>query len=78
LLFRIDQATDSSALAAGSAMGNIEKIAAQHIRNLVIKSLSSIVKTVRSPPDNVEEYKQEYGTLGKSKTIISMSELFTH
>jgi transcription initiation factor TFIID subunit 6 len=60
---RIDVATDP-ALMASSTMGNIEKIAANHIRNLIVKSVSPIIKTTRAPPDVVEEFRTDFGSLG--------------
>lgn len=46
-------------------MGNIDKIAANNIKNLVIKSVSPVLKTTRAPPDILQEYKHEFGSLGK-------------
>ena len=41
---RIDAATEPSSLIATSAIGNIEKIAASHIRNLIVKAVAPIVR----------------------------------
>lgn len=46
------------------AMSNVDKIASGHIKHLLVKVLAPILKTMRSPPDYVEEYKAEYGCLG--------------
>ncbi|XP_059080951.1 transcription initiation factor TFIID subunit 6-like isoform X1 [Tigriopus californicus] len=59
---RVDQANDPNIMA--SSMGNIDKIAATHIRNLIIKSVSPVLKGIRPPPDILEEYKAEYGSFG--------------
>ncbi|KAJ8920590.1 hypothetical protein NQ315_004729 [Exocentrus adspersus] len=48
----------------GSLISNIDKTASGHIKQLLIKVLAPILKTIRDPPDNLEEYKQEYGYLG--------------
>ena len=44
---RIDAATEPSSLMAASAIGNIEKIAASHIRNLIVKAVAPIVRLER-------------------------------
>lgn len=48
----------------GSLVSNIEKTASGHIKQLLIKVLTPIIKNLRSPPDLLEEYKMEYGYLG--------------
>lgn len=50
----------------GSLISNIEKAASGHIKQLLIKVLTPIVKNIRNPPDLLEEYKAEYGYLGIS------------
>lgn len=40
---------------------NIDKVAAQHIRTLLVKSVCPALKSMRPPPDNVEDYKAEFG-----------------
>merc|ERR1719309_1022009 len=57
---KIDLAMEGGNMATSS----VEKIAAQHIRQLLVKSVSPVLKTLRYPPDNVEEYKSEFGSLG--------------
>jgi transcription initiation factor TFIID subunit 6 len=59
---RIEQANDPNNTM--SANPNIEKIAATHIRNLVIKSVAPVMRSVRSPNDTPEDYKNDYGALG--------------
>jgi len=57
---KIDQALDSSNLGVSS----VEEIAAKNIRTLLVKSVSPVLKSMREPPDNIEEYKSLYGSLG--------------
>jgi len=60
LAAKIDMALDSSNMGTS----RVEEIAAQNIRTLLVKSVSPVLKSVRSPPDNIEEYKASYGSLG--------------
>ena len=53
-------ALDSSNLGSSK----VEEIAAKNIRNQIVKYVSPVLKTVRDPPDNAEEYKAMYGSLG--------------
>ncbi|XP_021926044.1 transcription initiation factor TFIID subunit 6 isoform X2 [Zootermopsis nevadensis] len=55
---RIENATE------GPILSNIDKIAAGHIKHLLVKVLSPLLKTLRQPPDYVEEYRNEFGYLG--------------
>lgn len=50
----------------GANMSNTDKIAAGHIRNLLQKSCAPLLKAMRSPPDQIEEYKRDYGFLGST------------
>ncbi|KAK9872277.1 hypothetical protein WA026_017082 [Henosepilachna vigintioctopunctata] len=50
----------------GPTISNVDKIASGHIKQLIIKSLVPVLKSVRSPPDYIEEYKQDYGYFGAS------------
>lgn len=43
---------------------NVDKIASDHIKHLMVKSLAPILKTMRNPPDYMDEYKADYGVLG--------------
>jgi len=61
---RIDAATEPSSLMATSTIGNIEKIAASHIRNLIVKAVAPIVRGSKTPPDMLSEYREEFGSLG--------------
>ena len=33
-------------------------------RNLLVKSVSPVLRSMRDPPDNIEHYKTEFGSLG--------------
>jgi len=59
LAAKIDMALDTS-----NSTSRVEEIAAQNIRTLLVKSVSPVLKSVRSPPDHIEEYKASYGSLG--------------
>ncbi|KXJ78595.1 hypothetical protein RP20_CCG004151 [Aedes albopictus] len=48
----------------GSNISATDKIAAGHIRAMLQKACSPVLKTLRNPPDVVEEYKKDYGFLG--------------
>ncbi|CAG9862733.1 unnamed protein product [Phyllotreta striolata] len=50
----------------GNLVSNMEKIASSNIKSLLIKVLAPVLKSIRSPPDNLEEYKQEFGYMGVS------------
>lgn len=60
LAAKIDAALDSGNLGVSS----VEEIAAKNIRTLLVKSVSPVLKSMREPPDNIEEYKSLYGSLG--------------
>jgi len=57
---KIDAALDPNNTGASS----VEKNAAQNIRNLLVKSVSPVLRSMRNPPDNIEHYKTEFGSLG--------------
>lgn len=48
----------------GVNSSNTDKIAAGHIRAILQKVCASVLKTIRSPPDVLEDYKKDYGFLG--------------
>lgn len=50
--------------AEGTMAANVDKLAIGHIKNLIVKALVPVLKSLRSTPDLLEEYKQEYGYLG--------------
>ena len=60
---RIDAATETVSVMGGGT--NMEKIAASHIKNLLLKGCTPILKTVKQPPDNLEDYKDEFGSIGQ-------------
>lgn len=43
---------------------NTEKIAAGNIRTILQKACAPVLKTMRSPPDLLEDYKKDFGFLG--------------
>ena len=53
-------ALDSSNLGTSK----VEEIAAKNIGNQLVKYVSPVLKSLRDPPDNVEEFKALYGSLG--------------
>ena len=57
---KIDMALDSSNLGTSK----VEEIAAKNIRTQLVKYVSPVLKSLRDPPDNIEEYKALYGSLG--------------
>ncbi|XP_029168957.1 transcription initiation factor TFIID subunit 6-like [Nylanderia fulva] len=42
----------------------LDKNGAGHIKTLLVKSVAPVLKTIRSPPDYVDSYKQDYGYIG--------------
>merc|ERR1711997_871883 len=60
---RIDTATESVNVMGGTT--NMEKIAASHIKNLLVKGCTPVLKTIKQPPDILEDYKEEYGSIGQ-------------
>ncbi|XP_056642753.1 transcription initiation factor TFIID subunit 6 [Diorhabda sublineata] len=50
----------------GNSTSNMEKIASGHIKLLLIKVLAPVLKSIRNPPDNLDEYRQDYGYIGAS------------
>jgi len=59
---KIDVALDSNS--SNIATSSVEKIAAQNIRTLLVKSVSPVLRSLRDPPDNIDEFRQEFGSLG--------------
>ncbi|XP_058061662.1 transcription initiation factor TFIID subunit 6 isoform X2 [Anopheles bellator] len=47
-----------------TTISNTDKIAAGHIRAMLQKAVPPVLKTLRNPPDIVDEYKRDYGCLG--------------
>ncbi|XP_011064426.1 PREDICTED: transcription initiation factor TFIID subunit 6-like isoform X2 [Acromyrmex echinatior] len=48
----------------GQGLSSVDKNGAGHIKTLLVKSVAPVLKTIRSPPDYVDEYKQDYGYIG--------------
>ncbi|CAH1118386.1 unnamed protein product [Phaedon cochleariae] len=48
----------------GNLISNIDKIASGHIKQLMIKILAPVLKTLRTPPDHADDYRQDFGYLG--------------
>lgn len=44
----------------GIMVSNTDKIAAGHIRTIIQKSCAPVIKTIRNPPDVVDDYKYEF------------------
>lgn len=42
----------------------VDKKAAEHIKQLLLRVLAPALKATRTPPDNADEYRAEYGYLG--------------
>ncbi|XP_070538816.1 transcription initiation factor TFIID subunit 6-like isoform X1 [Ptychodera flava] len=55
---RIKMATE------GPVLSNVDKIAAEHLKSLILKHCGTYLKLTRKPPDEIEAYKQEFGYLG--------------
>ncbi|XP_075235997.1 TBP-associated factor 6 isoform X2 [Lycorma delicatula] len=48
----------------GQNLNNTDKIAAGHIKHLLLKVLTPLLKSTRSPPDYLEDYRNEFGSFG--------------
>merc|ERR550534_1349615 len=48
----------------GSSLRSADQSAAQHVKQLIVKVMSGFLKASRQPPDNIDEYRQEFGYLG--------------
>lgn len=53
----------------GPGLGNADRIAATHIKQLIIKVMVPILKVIRQPPDNLDDYRQEFGYLGPALQV---------
>lgn len=42
----------------------VDKKAAEHIKQLAVRVVAPVLKATRSPPDNLDDYRVEYGYLG--------------
>ncbi|XP_069074701.1 transcription initiation factor TFIID subunit 6 isoform X1 [Pleurodeles waltl] len=48
----------------GPIVTNIDKIGADHVQSLLLKHCAPVLAKIRSPPDNQDQYKADYGFLG--------------
>jgi len=48
----------------GSSSRNADQSAAQHVKSQTVKIMSGFLKASRQPPDNLDEYRQDFGYLG--------------
>ncbi|XP_028653788.1 transcription initiation factor TFIID subunit 6 [Erpetoichthys calabaricus] len=48
----------------GPVVSNIDKIGADHVQSLLLKHCAPVIAKLRSPPDNQEQYRADYGYLG--------------
>lgn len=48
----------------GPVLSNVDKIAAEHIKQLLLRVVQPVLKTIRQPPDVLDDYKNEFGYLG--------------
>lgn len=44
------------------SMGGEFRTAVEHIKTLILKVIPATIKSIRPPPDNLEEYRQEFGS----------------
>ncbi|XP_074115569.1 transcription initiation factor TFIID subunit 6 [Cotesia typhae] len=61
---KIKSISDRIENSAEGLTSNIDKNAAGHIKTVLMKTVAPVLKTIRSPPDFVEEYKLDYGYMG--------------
>uniref|UniRef100_A0A3Q3X846 Transcription initiation factor TFIID subunit 6 n=1 Tax=Mola mola TaxID=94237 RepID=A0A3Q3X846_MOLML len=52
------------AVMEGPVVSNIDKIGAEHVQSLLLKHCASVIAKIRAQPDNVEQYRIDYGYLG--------------
>eukprot|EP00064_Thunnus_orientalis_P002128 superscaffoldBa00000147_g2135 len=52
------------AVMEGQVVSNIDKIGADHVQSLLLKHCASVIAKIRPQPDNVEQYRTDYGYLG--------------
>lgn len=52
------------AVMEGPILSNIDKIGADHVQTLLLKHCASVIAKTRPLPDNVEQYRADYGYLG--------------
>ncbi|XP_052321298.1 transcription initiation factor TFIID subunit 6-like [Oncorhynchus keta] len=52
------------AVSEGPVVSNIDKIGADHVQSLLLKHCASVIAKTRPLPDNMEQYRTDYGYLG--------------
>ncbi|KAI1898812.1 hypothetical protein AGOR_G00076210 [Albula goreensis] len=52
------------AVIEGPVVSNIDKIGADHVQSLLLKHCASVIAKTRPLPDNVDQYRADYGYLG--------------
>ncbi|KAK6321885.1 hypothetical protein J4Q44_G00066770 [Coregonus suidteri] len=52
------------AVSDGPVVSNIDKIGADHVQSLLLKHCASVIAKTRPLPDNMEQYRADYGYLG--------------
>ncbi|AWP00182.1 putative transcription initiation factor TFIID subunit 6-like isoform 2 [Scophthalmus maximus] len=52
------------AVTEGPVVSNIDKIGADHVQSLLLKHCASVIAKIRPQPDNVEQYRTDFGYLG--------------
>ncbi|XP_040005968.1 transcription initiation factor TFIID subunit 6 [Xiphias gladius] len=52
------------AVMEGPVVSNIDKIGADHVQSLLLKHCASVIAKIRPQPDNMEQYRADYGYLG--------------
>uniref|UniRef100_A0A8C7DGC6 Transcription initiation factor TFIID subunit 6 n=2 Tax=Oncorhynchus TaxID=8016 RepID=A0A8C7DGC6_ONCKI len=52
------------AVSEGPVVSNIDKIGADHVQSLLLKHCASVIAKTRPLPDNMEQYRADYGYLG--------------
>ncbi|XP_033107157.1 transcription initiation factor TFIID subunit 6-like [Anneissia japonica] len=50
----------------GSMVTSVDKVSAEHLKNLILKHCGPIIKILRDQPDIPEVYEKDYGYLGTS------------
>ncbi|XP_043996368.1 transcription initiation factor TFIID subunit 6 isoform X1 [Gambusia affinis] len=48
----------------GPVVSNIDRIGAEHVQSLLLKHCASVIAKIRPQPDNVEQYRTDFGYLG--------------
>lgn len=61
-------------------LNNIDRTAAEHLRGLLVKHCGPVIKSLRSSPDNTQDYEKDYGHLGHllCQHVIKLREQEAH